>query len=155
MPETRTVKVADVVTIHDILCDNLHATSLGGSNQFNIQPEFVESNGLSGLLMCAVAKILGPKIYNVDICSLAKEVVPFEIGGSTRIRNATLNLSQRLVNLTSAERQLSGLVDVRFHNVDVAEIQSFDFSVYCIGYTSVTVDLISDMYYFHEPINDS
>jgi hypothetical protein len=147
------MKVADVVTVHDILCDNLYAAGLSQSNYFNIEPEFTDSNGLTGLLMCAVAKIMGSKIYNIDMLSLTKKALSFNLHGSTYIRNATLDLSRRLVNLTPQERQLSGLVDVSFHGVDVTEIGSFDFPVYCIAYTFITIDLVSDMYYFHEHVD--
>lgn len=150
MCSTREIKVADIITIPNVMCDNLYAIKLPNPTHFSIHPEFTESNGLSGLLISKVSEILGPDLYNISMFSLREKVAPFKIKSSKYVRRAGSTSSEQLINLLPEELQLSGVVDVKFHSVSVVEVESFDFPVYNIAYTSVSVKLVSDMYYFLE-----
>lgn len=155
MCPTREVKVADTITIRNVMCDNLCAVKTRNPRYFNIYPEFTSSNGLSGLLMSEVSRIAGGDLYNIDVFSLRKEVLPFSVESSKYVQKAESNFSEQLINLLPEELRLSGVVDVKFHDVNILEIESFDFSVYNIAYTSITVKLVSNMYYFVDRDDDT
>lgn len=148
MSHRRPIKVADVVTLPNVLCNYLDAQRSGKSQRFNITPEFEKSDGISGILICKIKSIMGDGIYNIHQNDWCLDPLPFTVSGSTEIKEARSGYSEQLMNIDPIRNMLSGLLHVQFHNVTITQADKFDFAVYEIRYTSITVQRASDMYFF-------
>ena len=141
-PPTNTAP-GDIV-VKSAFCSALYSYRNRDTNTCTVVAEFSESDGLAGLLISEVRRLMGDAAYKVDKESLAVEIIPCIVPGDTVVRGSVDKPVKLLVEMEPYKQKLVGSVHVRFHNVTLKRLKLFNFESYIIKYQAVLIQLASD-----------
>jgi hypothetical protein len=136
------------VVIKGVLCSSMIASEYEGGKIFGIRPYFKTTDGVEGMLISQIRNLMGDITCKVGTALADSEPKEFPVSGSMKIRGRPHELPGELKDMDKSRLDLVGSVDVRFHNVSVDKMSTFDFGVFIIKYGSFTVQPSSDMYSF-------